>query len=285
MQELVYLESSLYPVVQLNFSDKSSVVYAIEQSQFMQFISEVYIAVPAGERQKAISSSKLNSLSVLLIQNHGIQRPLRIKGRDLIPNFAQDYFTSLVEDYYRVGESDERNQSIVARLLANFTLGLPNVNLQLKLFFHLCTRVINIYLYLKEKHISEYFQKKTTKRNQMSVVFFKPATSPAHSKKQMQSEENSPVQIKNEPTDAKQAERLVECLYFLEDNMKLLNLMLGDKAMITELSANLFRQSESKIKTTAVRRLSEILYDLMDLGMYMIDRRQRDHQLSQHTVA
>lgn len=268
-------------MVQLNFADRSSVVYAVEQSQFMRFISELYIAVPAGERKKTLPSNDMNSLSVLLIQNHGIQRHLRIRGRDLVPLFSQDYYTGLVEEYYRIGERDEESQSIVAKLLANFTLDLPNAKLQLKLFFQLCTRIINIHLYLREKNVGEYLSKKTVKRNSLNNAFFKPV-SPG---KKMSVSDESVLQLgKGDSAEIKQNERLVETLYFLEDNMKLLNLMLGDKDLITELAANLFAQSESKIKVQAIRRLADTLIDLMELGNQPITRK-RNSLLPQHKTS
>lgn len=255
-------------MIQLNFDDGSCVIYSLEKDQLMRFVSEIYTSVPHDKITEDVAGKSHSSQPLLLIQNFPINRSLKIRGKGLLPTFAQEYFTNYVEEYYRLGDQEEKCQLVVSRLLANFYLGLANPKVQLKLFYLLCSRTIKIFKQLKESGVAQYYDTKASTTDRLNEVLFGSGPSPDKAQIFQVDSADSPGRLSrgDSPEPRLSTEGHLEWLRIIEENIKLLNLMLGDPAFVNDLASTLFDRDESKLKVKALRTLTSTLYEMMDLA-------------------
>jgi hypothetical protein len=229
----------------------------------MHFVSEIYNSVPLETRYHHLTPQQRNSIGILLIQNNSVDRHLKLKGKNLLPNFAQSYYSDLLQEYYRVQGQHESSQAVVSKLLANFFLGLSNSKSQLKIFYDLGARIINLFSKLKENGIEQYYAGKVASKEKLSETLF----AGKEAQNQAENVDTSPKQSRAELNELKVfGEPQLLMLKYIEDNIKLINLMLGDHGFITELAGDLFSRDEHKIKVKALREFTSVLHQMMDLG-------------------
>lgn len=201
-----------------------------------------------------------------MVQNHPLDKSLKIRGKSLFNTFRQDYFTDLVEEFYRSGEQEDKCKYLVARMLSNFYVGLSHPKLQLKLFYLLCSKVIKYYKLLKDNGVAQYYAAKQAIRAKVEDTLF--GNHSGAEKPQIQPESSEPSQklLKQENSYTKTAvDTHAEWLQNVEELLKLINLMLGDQSFLHDLASTLFDRDESKLKVKALRSLASTLYDMMDL--------------------
>ena len=178
LRDVLFLDSFTYPLIKLSFSDQSSVVYALEHSKIMHFLSELNANVTKLRTVELMKKTSQVVPGVLFLQSTDIPRNLIIRGRNELPQVNKDYYMAMVKGLYDNNSTEEQFTTNMHRVLVNYTPGLSNPKFQLKLFYLLCAKVVQMYKKLRENDVKKFFQGKLANFKKTSEILF-----PVQSKK------------------------------------------------------------------------------------------------------
>ena len=256
------LDSLNYPLVKLSFSDQSSVLYAMEMNQIMSFVSELNSNLVRQRKHIGLTLQEDFQPLALLLQSHQMPRNLAIRGRTMSQAIAKDYYTNLVEGFYRNLHDSLLSLSQLHKVMANFFPGYPNPKFHLKFFYLIITQLIKAANGLKDEDSYTQARNKKTKHVYDSVFgqLHSKASGPkpGDSMKSLPSEGDNPLNS----ADDKTWDGLLVTASNIEHYLKLLNLLLQEDAFRIELSQTLFDREESKSKIQTLRELVSVLQTL-----------------------
>jgi len=258
----VLLDSLNYPLVKLSFADQSSVLYAMEMNQIMSFVSEVNCNLVRQRRHLGLTFQEDFQPLALLLQSHQMPRNLAIRGRTASQTLAKDYYTNLVEGFYRNLHDSLLSLSLLHKVVANFYPAYPNPKFHLKFFYLIITQLIKSANGLKDE--ASYSQAREKKTRQVYDAVFGQLHSKATGSKSTDStKQPSPEEVNPlNSADDKTWDGLLVAASNIEHYLKLLNLLLQEDAFRLELSQTLFDREESKSKIQALRELVGVLQSL-----------------------
>jgi len=172
LRDVLFLDSYSYPLIKLNFPDQSSLVYAFEYSKVMNFISQINAVVgKLRSLEPATDSDRIKS-NILFLQSTDIPRTLMIRGKAEDAKVNNDLYMNLVEGFYNNTSNEEKALNSMHRILVNYISNTSNSKFQLKLFYLLCAKIVQLYNKLRDAGVRKFFQKKLLKFRETSENLF-----------------------------------------------------------------------------------------------------------------
>lgn len=107
LRDILYLDQYNYPLVKITFNDQSCLLYTMEHSQLMRFISEVNSSVLRLRKNLTDNGTEEFQSNIFILQSTPLNRNLKLKGRQNVANVCKDYYQSIIDFFYKHCNDEE----------------------------------------------------------------------------------------------------------------------------------------------------------------------------------